>query len=77
MSETEPRVVVSRSVVGLCYMQVCAAPDATDEEILEVCNRENPSGTERGWTSVIRAGEGAPVPCKFSSPRRTHFLAVC
>ena len=29
------KVVVTRGIVGLCHMQVCAHKDATDEEILE------------------------------------------
>ena len=58
------RVEVTRCVIGACFMQVCCVQDATDEEILEVCNRENPSGTEHGWGKVHRDGEEAqgPVP---------------
>lgn len=39
------KVVVTRPFMGICGMQVCAHKDATDEEILAVCNGENPSGT--------------------------------
>ena len=39
------RVIVTKFYNGLCGMQVCAVHDATDEEVLAVCNRENPSGT--------------------------------
>ena len=70
------RVRVTKPMVGICHMQVCVEKDATDEEILKVCNRENPSGTTHGWGSVIREGEGAPVVCK-SHPDRLHMLAAC
>ena len=73
------RVVCTRLFCGICHMQVCAAADATDEEILEVCNLENPSGTGNGWSRVLRAadehGEG-PVPC-LQNPERNHILVVC
>lgn len=36
------RVLVIRTFVGICHMQVCAVNDATDEEILAVCNHANP-----------------------------------
>ena len=78
------RVEVTRFMVGLCGMQVCAVSDATDEEILEVCNRENPSGTSNGWSIVFREigdaadiGQGAlPGPCE-DFPERIHYLVVC
>lgn len=79
------RVEVSRCMVGLCGMQVCAVKDATDEEILEVCNNENPSGTQHGWSSVVRevkddsmfyTEKALPVQCE-EYPDRTHFLALC
>ena len=79
---TEARVVITQPVVGICYMQVCAAADATDEEILGLCNGENPSGTTNGWTRVIREGTHGngdgdrPRTCA-DDPGRTHFLVVC
>lgn len=57
-------------------MQVCCEKDATDEEILDVCNRENPAGTRIGWGEVIREGQGAPVVCK-DDPGRLHILVSC
>ena len=63
-------------------MQVCALSDATDEEILAVCNSENPSGTSLGWCRVIRDLEEdetkqmLPVECE-DHPGRTHFLVSC
>jgi hypothetical protein len=78
------RIVVTRPFVGILYMQVCAVNDASDEEILEVCNRENPSGTTAGWGRVIRTlkdtcedNKGAlPAICS-EDKNRTHFLVVC
>lgn len=79
------RVTVTRSMVGICHMQVCAKSDATDEEILAVCNKENISGTRNGWALVIRdnyesnfwpADKMKPVPCQ-DDPTRTHFMVGC
>jgi hypothetical protein len=75
------RVIVTRPIVGIAHMQVCAAADATDEEILAECNRENPSGTTHGWSTVCRGddefwGKTAQVPCQ-SNPARIHFLVAC
>lgn len=75
-----PRVIVTRGFVNICTMQVCAAADATDEEILAACNRENVSGTSLGWTSVVRADaehpQADPVTCE-KYPERRHFLVRC
>lgn len=75
------RVDITRPMVGLTRMQVCAVADATDEEILDICNKENPSGTDNGWVTVIREGEAFdknswPVQCD-TYPDRLHFLIVC
>ena len=48
------RVVITRKMVGICHMQVCVEKDCSDEEILEVCNSENPAGTSAGWCEVIQ-----------------------
>jgi len=83
----DKRVIVTKGMVGICHMQVCAMADATDEEILAVCNQRNPSGTTNGWMSVIRENtpeedtfwpikEWKPVTCqKF--PERKHFIVGC
>ena len=79
-----PRVQVTNPFCGLVYMQVCAVNDATDEEILEVCNRENPCGTTNGWAGVFRdgsdelmsGGKSAPVKCD-DHEGRTHFMVYC
>ena len=61
-------------------MQVCAVADATDDEILAVCNQQNPAGTESGWVIVVRetAGDPAmrPVVCA-DDPARRHVLVMC
>jgi hypothetical protein len=84
--DASERVMVSRPMVGLFAMQVCAVDDATDEEILEVCNRDNPCGTSLGWCKVIRkegdvpedsaGNKGIPCPC-VAAHGRTHFLITC
>lgn len=76
------RVIVTNPVVNLFAMQVCAVKDATDEEILKVCNLKNPAGTTRGWCKVIRSAdnferpEAFPVQCD-EFPERIHFLVLC
>lgn len=70
------KVIITRPILGICHMQACVEKDATDDEILEVCNKENPSGTTNGWTNIIRWGDGAPVQCE-DNPDRLHVLAVC
>ncbi len=63
-------------------MQVCCVKDATDKEILDVCNKENPSGATAGWSIVIREGSElhgdnmVPVQCKDHSDR-IHVIVVC
>lgn len=75
MSE-EARVIVTNPVIGLCFMQVCAVEDATEEEILRVANRENPSGTSNGWSSIVRDEPNGPGPCAEINGR-IHYLLVC
>lgn len=74
------RVIVTKEFVGICHMQVCAVANATDKEILEICNQENPSGTSLGWCNVIREDKETPqknpVICD-KNPKRRHFLINC
>lgn len=70
------RVIITNPFVGILYMQVCAIHDASNEEILAICNKENPSGTTNGWGVVIREGDMKPVQCKEYSERK-HFLISC
>jgi hypothetical protein len=81
MSDEQQRVVVTRMFSGICHMQVCAHKDATDEEILAVCNRENPAGTSNGWASVVKEDSEfwqgvAPVQCA-DDPNRMHYMVAC
>jgi len=79
------RVIVTNPFNGICGMQVCCVKDATDEEILEVCNRENPSGTENGWGDVLRqvikddiwaTEKNMPVQCEDYEDR-IHIIVLC
>lgn len=74
------RVEITRNMIGLAFMQVCAVDDATDEEILAVCNEQNPSGTMAGWCEVARDDyeekEARPTKCG-DNPDRKHFIIVC
>jgi hypothetical protein len=75
--EKEQRVIITRRMHGICGMQVCAVKDATDSEILEICNRENPSGTTHGWGEVLREDcpeeQCRPIACT-DNPNRLHLL---
>lgn len=76
----DKKVIVSRPVVGITAMQVCADAEATDEEILAVCNAENPSGTAGGWLEVAREDykhENARPSVCDDDPNRRHFLVIC
>lgn len=70
------RVVVTIPVMGICHMQVCAVKDATHEEILEVCNRENFSGTSNGWNEVCADNGREPIQCE-DDENRIHYLVSC
>lgn len=71
------RIVITKAILGICHMQVCCERDATDKEILEVCNWRNPSGTQAGWTTVIRDdSKMGPVQCQ-AYPDRIHMLISC
>jgi 3-deoxy-D-arabino-heptulosonate 7-phosphate (DAHP) synthase class II len=72
----QARVVITERIMGIYHMQVCCVPEATDEEILAVCNQENPSGTTGGWTRVYRLGINQPTPCA-DDPQRRHVLVAC
>jgi hypothetical protein len=49
----EERIIITIPFHGICHMQVCAEKDVTDEEILKICNEQNPSGTINGWSTVL------------------------
>lgn len=46
--------MVSRA--GLLDMQVCVPKDWTDEQVLEFAEKNNPCGTEGGW-SIRKQGD--------------------
>lgn len=79
------RVVVTNPFIGLTHMQVCTVADATDEEILRVCNRENMAGISNGLTTVHREDTGDPNEFGFTpgpvvcadDPDRLHILVSC
>ena len=86
MSENEKlkKVIITRQMIGICHMSVCAEKDVTDEEILAVCNSENPSGTTNGWGKVIRNPDGSWAQSKNTAPvqcadhkNRMHFIVYC
>lgn len=75
------KVIITRRFLGICHMQVCASLDATDAEILDKCNSDNPCGTAGGWSLVCRADTEfwkgiAPVPCE-DDPTRIHYVVAC
>ena len=78
------RVEVTKAIVNIFTMQVCAVSDVSDMEILDVCNTKNPAGTMNGWGIVVRTPNGklgqeenkAPVTCAEDN-KRTHFLVLC
>ena len=75
------RVIITKPIVGICHMQVCAHESVTDEEILKKCNQENPSGTTNGWTTVHHTddefwGKIGPVRCKDYADRK-HYMISC
>jgi hypothetical protein len=80
MTQTAKRVIVTQPMVGICHMQVCCAKDATDDEILDTCNSENPAGTSTGWAQVVRVDKEYPqfgaVQCK-DDPERLHIMVAC
>jgi hypothetical protein len=86
MPKPGQRVCVTLPFAGLRAMQVCCEADATDAEILEVCNRENPQTVQRGWHTVVRSVDhaeelgvdvaAAPGQCADCAGRM-HKIALC
>lgn len=66
---------------GLCAMSVCAANDATTEEIERYANREIPTGIRSRWTlsedKTFSGGESNPCPCPDHPEERQHRLLHC
>lgn len=86
MPKPGQRVCVTMPYAGLRAMQVCVVKDATDEEILKVCNAENPQRVSGGWHTVVRNAAHAreigvndsaqPGQC-VECPDRLHKIAIC
>ena len=82
----DDRVFITLPYAGLRAMQVCALPEATDEEILEKCNRENSQRVTGGWHTVVRSRpharechvdeDAAPGACE-DCPGRLHKIVLC
>lgn len=77
------RVEITKEYLGLAGMQVCAEKDVSDQEILNICNRLNPSGTSGGWQEVVRSVDKEyikesmlPVNCEKHN-NRIHFIVIC
>ena len=85
MPKEGQRVLVTLPFAGLRAMQVCAVQDATNEEILKVCNEENPQLVTGGWHTVVRTEEdikdgtsveALPGRC-VEFPDRLHIIVLC
>ena len=72
------RASVVKPWAGVFGMIICVDANATDEQILAECNEQNPSGTSRGWTRVVRdePAPRGPVACA-DRPDRIHFIVEC
>ena len=79
------RVIVTKPMVGIFAMQVCACKEATNAEVLKVCNRQNPAGTSNGWSTVVRTKDDLssmvaenclPVQCADDAERE-HLMVLC
>ena len=87
LPEKYQRVMVTGLFAGIFSSHVCVVKDATDEEILRACNREDPRAAGFSWTKVIRTKkdiqdlklnvakgfQGIPVPC-VECPDRIHMV---
>lgn len=70
-------IIITKAMVGICHMQVCAIKSLSDKEIVDYANRFNPSGTSNGWSCVVRDDDRLkPVQCE-DHPDRQHLILVC
>ena len=80
------RVLVTMPYAGFRAMQVCVMEGVPDDEILSICNAENPQLVSGGWHTIVRdaahAAElgvdttAAPGKC-VECPGRWHKIALC
>lgn len=65
---------------GIAGMIICGPKDSTEAEILEACNRLNPSGTSNGWSVVVTDDkeypQNNPIECQQDSSRM-HWIVYC
>jgi len=86
MPQEGQRVLVTLPYAGFRAMQVCVVEEATDEEILKICNRENPQLVNGGWHTVVKSKKhakecgvdenSAPGKCE-DCPGRLHKIILC
>lgn len=78
--EDMAKVVVASPMVGICHMVVCCEVGSKSDEILAVCNSQNPSGTSMGWCTVYKKNakdkSKRPVKCN-DYENRLHVLVSC
>lgn len=76
-------VIVTKHMLGLCFMQACVKKGTPDDVVLRECNIKNPAGTTNGWMSIIKTleeggkwGDLTPVECE-DYPDRQHLIIAC
>lgn len=65
--------------IGFVSASVCAAGDATVEEVSARLGALHPTGLSWGWqlaSEAFRTGESNPCPCN-TDPTRRHWLLTC
>jgi len=65
---------------GILHCSVCVPADATEEQIEEAVNAENPTGLDHGWhiseAKTFATGVPNPNPCE-ARDGYLHYLMVC
>lgn len=79
MSATAERVTAY--AVGICAASVCAAADASPDEIADAINASYPTGISSRWRvsgdPTFASGEPNPCPCNEEPESRRHWLLEC
>ena len=76
------KVIQTVAFVNIYTCQVCAEKDLTDEEVVQLLEESNPTGTSNGWSSIVREVTDVfdescmPKPCA-DYPDRMHYLVTC
>lgn len=82
-----PDVVVTKFMMdpaewglyAMCYMQVCAYGEVSEEQVEERANTLNPPGTTGRWKITAEGPEGSdllPIQCQ-DNPARIHYMLSC